>query len=159
IAGYSVGELAAWGCAGALDAAATLRLAQRRAAVMDAAAPKNSGLAGVVGLKRAMLEPILARHGTHIAIINDVDSFVIGGLGDDLDASCRDAAACGATHPVRLRVVIPSHTPLLAPAVPEFRVALREATLGMPDAGYRLLSGIDGDTVWGIESGGDKLAR
>ena len=30
IAGYSVGELAAWGCAGALNGPRTLRLAQRR---------------------------------------------------------------------------------------------------------------------------------
>src|SRR5580704_7570256 len=61
IAGYSVGELAAWGCAGALDGPGTLRLAQRRAALMDAAAPSDSGLAAIVGLRRPTLEPILAR--------------------------------------------------------------------------------------------------
>ena len=33
-----IGELAAWGCAGAVDGPAILRLAQRRAATMDAAA-------------------------------------------------------------------------------------------------------------------------
>src|SRR5919197_1144757 len=67
IAGYSVGELAAWGCAGAFDAKATLRLAARRAAVMDAAAPKDSGLAAIVGLRRPVLESILQRHATSIA--------------------------------------------------------------------------------------------
>ena len=79
IAGYSVGELAAWGCAGALDGPGTLRLAQRRAAVMDAAAPSDGGLAAIVGLRRPTLEPILARHALSIAIVNDVDSFVVGG--------------------------------------------------------------------------------
>ena len=39
IAGYSIGELAAWGCADALDELSILRLAQRRAAVMDAPPP------------------------------------------------------------------------------------------------------------------------
>jgi malonyl CoA-acyl carrier protein transacylase len=47
IAGYSVGELAAWGCAGALDAYATLQLTHTRAAIMDAVAPEHSGLAGI----------------------------------------------------------------------------------------------------------------
>jgi [acyl-carrier-protein] S-malonyltransferase len=79
IAGYSIGELAAWGCAGAFDAKATMRLAMRRAEVMDEAAPKNCGLAGIVGLRRPVLESILARHAASIAIINDVDSFVVGG--------------------------------------------------------------------------------
>jgi malonyl CoA-acyl carrier protein transacylase len=35
IAGYSIGELAAWGCAGAIDGPTTLGLAQRRAAADD----------------------------------------------------------------------------------------------------------------------------
>lgn len=68
IAGYSVGELAAWGCAGAFDTKAILRLAARRAAVMDAAAPRDCGLAAIVGLRRpAALEPILLQHATSIA--------------------------------------------------------------------------------------------
>jgi [acyl-carrier-protein] S-malonyltransferase len=52
IAGYSVGELAAWGCAGALGGPGTLRLTQCRAAMMDAAAPSDGGLAAIVGLRR-----------------------------------------------------------------------------------------------------------
>ena len=44
IAGYSVGELAAWGCAGAFDAKEVLQLALRRAAAMDANAPKIAAL-------------------------------------------------------------------------------------------------------------------
>ena len=35
IAGYSIGELAAWRCAGTFDELSILRLAQRRAAAMD----------------------------------------------------------------------------------------------------------------------------
>jgi [acyl-carrier-protein] S-malonyltransferase len=159
IAGYSVGELAAWGCAGAFDTKTTLRLAVRRAAVMDAAAPKDCGLAGIVGLRRPVLEPILARHATSIAIINDVDNFVVGGPVEGLAATCQDAAARGATHTVRLRVSVPSHTPLLAQAVPAFRSALHDATPRASAPGYRLLSGIDGDSVLDVETGCEKLAR
>jgi [acyl-carrier-protein] S-malonyltransferase len=159
IAGYSIGELAAWGCAGAFDAKVTLELAVRRAAAMDAAAPKDSGLAAIIGLRRPALEPILQRHATSLAIINDMDSFVIGGHGDALIASCQEAIALGAMRTVRLRVSVPSHTPLLAPAIPPLRQALCEAAPRVPASGYRLLSGIDGSSVQDPVTGCEKLAH
>jgi [acyl-carrier-protein] S-malonyltransferase len=159
IAGYSVGELAAWGCAGALDGPTTLRLAQRRAALMDAAAPSDGGLAAVVGVRRPTLEPILVRHAASIAIVDDVDSFVIGGPRAGLEAACQEAAARGAKRTVNLPVAVPSHTPLLREATEQFRAVLSEASPRLPRAGYRLLSGIDGDTIHNIETGIDKLAR
>jgi [acyl-carrier-protein] S-malonyltransferase len=158
IAGYSIGELAAWGCAGAFDLS-ILRLAQRRAAVMDAAAPNESGLAVITGLRRPVIEPILARHALSTAIVNDVDSFTVGGPRTALRAACEEAAARGAKRTVTLPVTVPSHTPLLSKATEQFRVALREASPRLPRAGYRLLSGIDGETVLDIETGTDKLAR
>lgn len=157
-AGYSVGELAAWGCAGTLDVAATLRLAQGRASAMDAAAPAQSGLAGIVGLNRAMLDPILAAHGVHLAIVNDLDSFVVGGDDAALDAVCRAAGASGATRAVRLRVSVPSHTPLLAAAVETFRAILEQARPQQPAFGYRLLIGADGSSVFDMAAASDKLA-
>jgi len=159
IAGYSVGELAAWGCAGVFDVPSTLRLAERRAFVMDAVAPTDGGLAGIVGLSRKALEPILLRHDAAIAIINDRDSFVIGGHADALDACCREAAASGATRAVRIRVAIPSHTKLLAEAMGPFSSALREVMVRQPQSTFRLLSGIDGDEVRNVETDRDKLAR
>jgi [acyl-carrier-protein] S-malonyltransferase len=159
IAGYSVGELAAWACAGALDVPGTLRLARRRAALMDAAAPSDGGLAAIVGLRRPTLEPILERHSVSIAIVDDVDSFVVGGSRSDLEAACHEATSRGARHTVSLKVALPSHTPLLGKATERFRATLREASPRLPRAGYRLLSGIDGDTVQDMEAGVDKLAR
>jgi [acyl-carrier-protein] S-malonyltransferase len=159
IAGYSVGELAAWGCAGALDAPGSLHLAQRRATLMDAAAPRDGGLAAIIGLRRPALEPIVARHALSIAIVDDVDSFVVGGVRAGLEAACREATAHGASRTVILPVAVPSHTPLLSEATERFRAVLREASPGLPPAGYRLLSGIDGDTIYDIDSGIDKLAR
>jgi len=159
IAGYSVGELAAWGCAGALDGPVTLRLAKRRAALMDAAAPSDSGLAAIVGLRRPTLEPILARHAISIAIVDDVDSFVVGGPRTGLKAARQEAAARGARHTVSLKVALPSHTPLLRQATEQFRAVLRDASPRLPCTGYRLLSGIDGDTIQDIEVGIDDLAR
>jgi [acyl-carrier-protein] S-malonyltransferase len=159
VAGYSVGELAAWGCAGALDGPVILRMAQRRAALMDAAAPRDSGLAAIVGLRRPTLEPILARHAMSIAIVDGVDSFVVGGPRSGFEAVRQEAAARGARHVVSLKVALPSHTAFLAAATEQFRAVLREASPRLPRAGYRLLSGIDGDTVQDIKAGTDKLAR
>jgi [acyl-carrier-protein] S-malonyltransferase len=159
IAGYSVGELAAWGCAGALDSPSTLRLAQRRAALMDSLAPSDGGLAAIVGLCRPILEPILARHGISISIVNDVDSFVVGGRRTALEAACLEARALGAKRTVGIRVAVPSHTPLLSEASEQFLRLLREACPRLPRAGYRLLSGTDGGTVYDLETGIDKLAQ
>ena len=159
IAGYSIGELAAWGCAGAVDGPNTLRLAQRRAAAMDAAAPKDSGLAVIVGLLRPTLEPILARHAAFFAIVNEDDNFTVGGSRAALLAVCQEAGARGAKRAFVLPVAVPSHTPLLREATEQFRAVLNEASPRLPGAGYRLLSGIDGGTVGDIETGIDKLAR
>ena len=159
IAGYSIGELAAWGCAGAADGPGILHLAQQRAAAMDAAAPSDGGLAAIVGLRRSTLEPLLARHELSLAIANDVDSFVVGGHRTGLDAACEDAAARGAKHIVTLLVAVPSHTPLLREATEQFRAVLCAASLQLPGAGCRLLSGIDGNTIYDMETGIDKLAR
>jgi len=158
IAGYSVGELAAWGCAGSLDAAATLQLAARRASIMDAVAPHDGGLAGIIGLRRDRLDPILLKYDLELAIINDVDSFVIGGHADPLDACCRDALASGAKRAVRIRVTVPSHTRLMSAAVEPFSNALHEMAPRLPHGSYRLLSGIDGNTIWDMETGCKKLA-
>jgi [acyl-carrier-protein] S-malonyltransferase len=159
IAGYSVGELAAWGCAGALDVSSTLRLAQRRATIMDSIAPADGAMAGIVGLRRQILEPLVLRHDAVIAIINGSDSFVVGGHSDGVDACCHEATATGATRAVRIRVTVPSHTRLLAEGVRPLSNALNEATPREPRATYQLLSGIDGDTVRDVEIGRDKLAR
>jgi [acyl-carrier-protein] S-malonyltransferase len=159
IAGYSVGELAAWGCAGMLDAGTTLTLAHRRAALMEAAAPPHHGLAGIVGLPRPVLDGILSAHGASVAIVNADDSFVVGGALESLDALCRDAAARGATRTVVLPVSVPSHTPFLAGAVAPFEEALRAVVPRPPRFGVRLLSGLDGNAVQDVDSGSAKLAR
>jgi [acyl-carrier-protein] S-malonyltransferase len=158
IAGYSVGELAAWGCAGAFDPTITLRLARRRASAMDAAAPWPGGLAAIIGLARIELEPILKRWDTTIAIINGADSFLIGGETGALESSCTEALQRGARRAVKLLVAVPSHTRWLASAAIAFRAALRELVPHPAQPTDRLLSGLDGSTVWEVDAGLDRLA-
>ncbi len=160
IAGYSVGELAAWGVAGVFDAETLLRLAEARAAAMDAAADGTpGGLAAVRGLPRGRLDALCREHGSHVAIVNGTDQIVIGGVRDALGATLEAARAAGAGKVTALAVGVASHTPLLAGAIVPFREALRRAEAHTLPADRRLLSGIDGATVFDLSAGLDKLAR
>jgi [acyl-carrier-protein] S-malonyltransferase len=80
-AGYSLGELAAYGCAGALAPEEVVALATRRAALMDAAAPPRSGLVALRGLRLAAAEALAAEAGAELAIVNGPDHCVAGGGG------------------------------------------------------------------------------
>jgi [acyl-carrier-protein] S-malonyltransferase len=160
VAGYSVGELAAWGVAGLMGDETVLDLAARRAAAMDEATTEPSGLAAIRGLQRARLEPICRAHGAHVAIVNGEDQMLVGGTTAALGAVIQDARAAGARRTTILPVAVPSHTPLLAAASDRFRQALSGTYLPAEvPAGVRLLSGIDGAAVFDVRAGADKLVR
>ncbi|WP_457105001.1 acyltransferase domain-containing protein [Methylobacterium sp. P5_C11] len=159
VAGYSIGDLAAWGIAGRLGHADVLTLAARRAEAMDAASGAGFGLAGIRGLALAVLDDLASRHDCHLAIRNAADSGVVGGPRAALEALCREAIGAGAQRAVILPVHTPSHTPLLADATAAFRGALAEAPPCRPPPGApRLLSGLDGAAVFRDGDGREKLA-
>jgi [acyl-carrier-protein] S-malonyltransferase len=160
VAGYSVGELAAWGVAGVLDYEGVLDLAVQRAAAMDAATTQPSGLVAIRGLKRDTLDPICEAHGAYVAIVNAEDQMVVGGTSEALAAVIHDAQGHGAERTTMLPVAVPAHTPLLAAASDRFRQALVKACLPAEvPVDVRLLSGIDGAAVFDVRAGADKLAR
>ena len=142
VLGYSVGELAAYGCAGWFGTGQVLRLAAARAAAMDAVRIEGAGLAGVVGLRRGALEKILAGRAS-VAIVNGADSIVVGGAGAAFEAALEEARAAGG-RVRRLRVGVASHTPLMAAAAARFGAVLADESLGTADARVRLVRGIDG---------------
>ncbi|CAO4177499.1 acyltransferase domain-containing protein [Methylorubrum populi] len=159
VAGYSIGDLAAWGCAGRFDAEAILRLAAARADAMDAAGGEGAGLAGIRGLRRAAIETLAGTHGCHLAIRNAADSTVIGGPVPALERVCEEARAAGALRAVVLAVRTPSHTPLLREASRRFEEALAEESPRRPPPGApRLISGLDGAPVFDARAGLPKLA-
>jgi [acyl-carrier-protein] S-malonyltransferase len=160
IAGYSVGELAAWGCAGLLNPEEVLRLAALRAEVMDAAGNGNTGLAAIRGLGRAQLESICQPHDVHIAIVNSDDLFIAGGVCDALRRVCDEALKAGAVRAGMLHVAVAAHTPLLAEASRRFDAVLTQLNLAPePPPDVRLLSGIDGEAVFDTRWGARKLAE
>jgi [acyl-carrier-protein] S-malonyltransferase len=157
-AGYSIGELAAWGCAGVFSPAATLELARRRAALMDAASGSEGGLAFVRGLGGGAVDALCVRHACAVAIVNPGDMFVVGGARADLRALCEEALRRGAAKAGALKVAVASHTPRLAAAVAPFRAALAAHKPGPRPAGVRLICGVDAQAARDVESGLDRLA-
>ncbi|HFK2919155.1 TPA: malonate decarboxylase subunit epsilon [Stenotrophomonas maltophilia] len=144
VAGYSIGELAAHAIAGTFNADTCLALAARRAQLMDAARPADTGLQAVLGLDRITLHALCDAHGTFVAIANGHDHFIVGGTLASLQALADAARAQGAEVRV-LPVHVPAHTPLLAAAVAPFAAALDAAPLQAPR--LPLLAGIDARPV------------
>ncbi|MBO1325418.1 acyltransferase domain-containing protein [Acetobacter sp. TBRC 12305] len=158
-AGYSVGELGAWGVAGCLTPRQVLELAARRADLMDAVSPRGAGLAGLAGIPRRTIEEIIEKCQVWIAISNTPESVVIGGTDENLDRAIHLALRAGAGTARRLKVAVPSHTPLLKKAVsPLLDAVLMQHPLP-PRRGARLISGYDGEPVFQIEDGVRRLAK
>ena len=159
VAGYSVGEVAAWGVGGLLEATDVLDLVARRAEVMDAATCAGDGLIFVRGLSRGDIDRLCERYDAAVAIVNPDDAFVVGGGREALQAIAEVAASMHAARVVALPVEVASHTGRLAAASVAFRESLRLVTPRFPPAaGARILSGIDGAPVGSVEVGLDKLA-
>lgn len=159
VAGYSVGEVAAWGVAGFLSPMDILDVVSRRARVMDAASPAGDGMLFIRGLSRALIDGLCERYHAEIAIISPADAFVLGGNARELTAVGEEAMKAGASRVVALPVEVASHTARLSGASAEFRTYLK-ASFPTPtiSTGVRLLSGIDGSPVMDGVSGLEKLA-
>ena len=143
-AGYSVGELASYGCAGALDAGQLARLAQTRAKLMDEASAMPGGLIAIRGLRRDVVQELCAGQAAWIAIAEADDAFVVGGRAIALDMIAIQGEAHGAKI-TALRIGVASHTPLLVTAVPAFREVLDGSALSAPRV--TVAAGIDGSLV------------
>jgi [acyl-carrier-protein] S-malonyltransferase len=124
IAGYSVGELAAFSAAGVFDAATALDLARDRAEAMDRCATDTpGGLLAVSGLAMPVLDPLCHAAGVAVAIRNGVDSVVIGGPHAAL-AQAENQALQQNAHCTRLKVHVASHTPWMRAAADSFAQTL-----------------------------------
>jgi [acyl-carrier-protein] S-malonyltransferase len=145
VLGYSLGELAAHGCAGALGVEDVVRLAARRAALMDAAAPPGGGLVALRGFPLARAEALAAAAGAELAIVNGPEHCVAGGDAAAVDRLEAAARAAGAATVQRLPIAVPAHTRWLAAAVAPFAAALTASALVAP--AVPVLAGVSGAPV------------
>lgn len=150
VAGYSVGELAAYGVAGALTVDDTVQLAGARALLMDdAARAVPQGLAAVGGVAVDQVRALI-----DVAIVTGADSCIVGGpvaLLDGLPAQLPMARI------QRLPVGIASHTAWMRAAQAPFAALLAEHPL----APWRcpVLAGVDATRVLRPGIAVDRLAR
>jgi [acyl-carrier-protein] S-malonyltransferase len=158
MAGYSVGEVAAWCLAGLIAPSVLLDLAAHRAELMDTASLPGDGLLFVRGLARAVIDRLCTEHDAAIAIFNPGNAYVIGGGGEELSAAARAAEMLGASRVERLAVNVASHTPRLFAAAASFLSVLGNLPARRVPAGTRLLAGIDATQVPGVDGGRAKLA-
>jgi [acyl-carrier-protein] S-malonyltransferase len=132
VAGYSVGELAAFSAAGVFDATTALDLAALRAQAMDRCALQAPGsLLSVSGLRRSVVDALCDAAGVWVAIDIDEETRVVGGSADRLDTLASHASDLG-SKVGRLAVSVASHTPLMQPAAEAFAVDLARVALGAP---------------------------
>ena len=145
--GYSVGEIAACACAGAITANAALDLIRHRARCMDAArdATAPQGMLAVIGIPVAALGAMLEGVDAEIAIVNGPDHAVVGGTGTALNALENSLPTQGARNIRRLSVRVASHTRFMAQAADAFAPVLEAMDWRTPR--LHLLSGVDGRPI------------
>ena len=131
VAGYSIGELSAYGVAGALKPANAVALAARRAQLMDACLTAHPGqaLVALSGVTLDRVVTITAAHDFHISIETGDDTCIAGGAAQSVQALENDIVAAGGRC-TRLPVEVASHTPYMRGAVEPFAQALRHSDFG-----------------------------
>ncbi|WP_407181477.1 acyltransferase domain-containing protein [Bradyrhizobium sp. STM 3562] len=159
VAGYSVGEMAAWSIAGIWRAEEALRLTDIRARIMEGVAGPDGRLGYVRGLDQGALERLAVKHRCEIAIGNPNLLFVVGGTERDVTELCDEATAQGAARTGLLAVKIASHTARLARACGPFQQALGSSAHSAIASDRILLAGGDGERIFSATEAMAKLAR
>ncbi|MDZ5633748.1 malonate decarboxylase subunit epsilon [Janthinobacterium sp. GMG1] len=141
VAGFSIGEYAAAVVAGALDFTDAVRLVARRGQLMEQAYPTGYGMAAIIGLDLAQLEPLLAQvHGAatpvYVANLNAPRQIAIAGSEAALQAVMALALAHGAGKAKRLVVSVPSHCPLMEAAADGMAAAIEGVVVRRPSLVY-----------------------
>lgn len=128
VAGYSLGELSAYGCAGALTPEDVIRLAAMRARLMDAAGPMGR----LIAVKGLTPDAAAAPPGAHLAIVISEAHCVVGCLAERAEDLVLELKITGANEAVILAVTVAAHTPILDAAVEPFRTALEQVPWQTP---------------------------
>jgi len=179
VAGHSIGEYAALAVAGVLGLAETLRLARERGWLMHAEGQAiPSGMAAVLGMDAAALEPICAEATTQtqaklavppdapahpgmgrVVVANDnaPGQVVISGERRALDLAMEMARSRGAKRVVPLAVSGAFHSPVMAPASQGMAQALEGVSLR--DAAIPIISNITATPIIGGEALREELAQ
>ena len=138
VAGHSLGEYSALAAAETLNLSDTARLLKLRGQAMQRAVPVGEGaMASLIGPKADVaLAEEAARAGSELGVCvvandNNAGNIVISGEKAAMERAIEKAKELGA-RAIPLNVSAPFHSPLMAPAAEEMRVALAATTLLAP---------------------------
>jgi [acyl-carrier-protein] S-malonyltransferase len=132
VAGYSVGELAAYACAGVFAPAQAIALAQQRAALMDLAVRgMETGMVAVTGLSEDNVLALCVDLDLACAIRIHPTQCIFGGTVRALAEAAQRLQALGAGYR-RLDIRVASHTPWTLPAAKQFAAYLANLPFGVP---------------------------
>jgi malonate decarboxylase epsilon subunit len=139
VAGLSVGAFAAAVACGALSFADALPLVKLRGESMAEITPTGFGMAAILGLPERRVLELVARVSEraplYLASINAPTEIVVSGSNAALALAAEQAHTSGAAVRV-LRVVIPSHCPLMDGVSARLRAAARAVTWQRPRLPY-----------------------
>lgn len=158
VAGYSIGELSAYGVAGALKPEDAVALATRRAQLMDACLTEYPGqaLVALSGLMLNRVATLTTAHDFHISIETGDDTCIAGGPAQSVHALELEVVAAGGRC-TRLPVEVASHTPYMRAAVEPFAQALRQSDFGAMAA--PVLAGISAMAITEKNQAVEQLSR
>lgn len=132
-AGHSLGEYAALTAAGALQFEDALRLvAERAAAMADAAARRPGGMTAMLGGDPQAVRALADDHGLVVANDNAPGQLVLAGPLTELDRAEAAARERTGARPRRLDVAGAFHSPLMAPAAERLAEALQRTPVADP---------------------------
>jgi [acyl-carrier-protein] S-malonyltransferase len=127
VAGHSLGEFSALVAAGFFRPLDALRIVRRRGELMYQAGVQRPGtMAAIIGLDEAAVEACVAEAGGVVVVANynSPAQFAISGDLDAVERACAVCKARGAKRALMLPVSGAFHSPLMEPAVAEFRAFL-----------------------------------
>lgn len=143
VAGHSLGEISACVAAGVLSFKDGLQLVQKRAEAMQKACELNpSTMAAVLGLEDNVVEDICSSiEGVVPANYNCPGQLVISGTKEGITAAVDACKERGARRALEIPVGGAFHSPLMQPAMDDFKEAIMSLTLN--DASIPVYQNVD----------------
>jgi [acyl-carrier-protein] S-malonyltransferase len=160
VAGHSLGEFSALVAAGVFKPMDALRIVRRRGELMyDVGVQRPGTMAAIIGLDEADVEACLRDAGGTVVVANynSPSQLAISGDVDAVKKACELCKARGAKRALLLPVSGAFHSPLMEPAVEEFRAFLSGFETGVLKIEW--VANVTGDVVRDSSAVVDLLSR
>jgi [acyl-carrier-protein] S-malonyltransferase len=160
VAGHSLGEFSALVAAGFFRPMDALRIVRRRGELMyDAGVARPGTMAAIIGLDESAVEACLREAGGVVVVANynSPSQLAISGDVEAVERACALCKARGAKRAILLPVSGAFHSPLMEPAVAEFREFLETFATGALNVAW--VANVTGEVVRDRAAVVDLLAR